>query len=108
MDQKNKDKEQQWFTRAEAILQAAYNLDNQLQATLTEEQVFSDAKEVGAKRLHMVYYDGCYYKMEGIKSHMSEYPNGIFVRLIKWIRDSRTREGDYLKETLNRMYGIRD
>ena len=90
------------FERAERLLQNVYT------ASIEDRSLTMDMREsirdVGVMALHDVYYNsGLVVKMI---EELQRNPYGPLVKLIRALRDLRS--GDYSKETLDKIYGLKD
>ncbi len=110
MNKSNEVLSQDWFTKPQEILQAAYNLDNKIPSSLSEQQIFETltVSRPLLMLIHRAFYDGAFSSIPEIRIHMDENPDGVFVGVLKKVRDARAQNDDYYTVALlNEMYGLR-
>lgn len=90
---------------AEKFLQDMYDADlGGKELDLNELSI--QFQEIGVMNIHYIFYNSGLADNEEIRAHLRQYPGGNLVQLIKKMIDIRVHQGDYLRETLERIYGI--
>lgn len=105
MEVENK-KGEPWFFQTQNLLQQAYNLDEGLPSSLSKEAILNFVDQLGPLVIHRVFYDGGISSFPEIAQLLKDKPQGVLATVMSRVRDLRVANGDYSRETLNRMYGL--
>jgi hypothetical protein len=88
---------------AEQLLLSAMRLDEEVGETPDWSELIV---QVGVQSLHLVYYDGFWMKHPEIIRHLTLYPGGALMGLLRELVEAKAAVDGYSPETLNRMYGL--